>query len=344
VRIVRSTEQSGTLAPVAVNYLGEIPSTFTHINRFARRQPLAIYNVALTQLGIDFNRVLDSYHKTKLSVSEGNAGITQDLYNQLLEAQKSLIYSLREYVDDCYSVLASLVNAAGLPKEAEQINFSEKWLKAAGFPSLKSFTDSIAQYKFGYISPIVNGLKHKQCRLRGLYFSKYLDVRLGYYVEEADINGIPGPLPDIHKDGNSAFSFSRDILFNLYNVYHISEMLVEAIKAALLSYHSFALNPQKKDNYLEWGVILQQAAALPYSVFPDEIDKPLPYFSFEKDGEKESTFIMYPVTTIPLTFPDGMRIHGFFSADGVTKSYKLPYIVRTKYGATRKVKIEFQKK
>lgn len=335
VRIVRSIEQSGNLAPVAVNYLGEIPATFTYLNRFARRPPLGIYNVALMQLAADFKQVLDSYDATKRSVADRDDNAIKDNFGRLLENQKSLILSLRAYIDDCYSVLASLIDVAGLPEEVEEINLSEKWLKAAAFPSLKLFNESIAQYKYGYLSPIVNGLKHKQWRLRGIYFSKYLDVRIGYYVEEADSNGILAPSLDVHQDGNSAFSFSRDILFNIYNVYHTSEILVEAIKSALLSQHSFALKPQKKNEYSEWAVLLKRAAALPYAIFPDEVDKPFPYLAFERDSAKESVFMMYPVTTVPLSFPAGMKITGLLSGDGVTSNFKLPYVRGSKYGTVR---------
>jgi hypothetical protein len=182
----------------------------------------------------------------------------------------------------------------------------------------------------------VNGLKHRQNRLRALFFQNEAKVRLGYYLEEPDAQGIPGPSANLHEDCNSAFSFARDIRFNLYHVYYISEMLIETVKGALRHYHSFDLSPQKAVTENEkWLDIVRRTSSIKAEVFPDEVDKPYPYYSLTEDRDDSSLVVMYPVTTIPLDFPPGMRITSFFEGDGATKTFRLPYVRRTKHGAAR---------
>src|SRR5262249_33635600 len=139
---------------------------------------------------------------------------------------------------------------------------------------LKSFNREIAFFKNDWIGPLVNGLKHRQCRLKGLFFYRYYDIRLGYYLEDSDTDGIPGPSPLVHKDRNSAFSFARDIRLNLFHVYRTSEALVNALKEALRTMYAFDLKPNKNDVRNEkWKGILEQLQAIPVRVFPDEMEQ-----------------------------------------------------------------------
>lgn len=341
--IVRSVEQDGTIAPSALNYLGEIPKQYLYLNHYARRHPLGIYNVSLEQLEKDFDKLLAEYFES-LKFLRGNVHIDGTLirdnlnegYSDLLEAQKNLIHSLRSHIDDCYSVLASLVDAANQPNKAANIIFTDRWLKAINFPSLGGFNASISFYKNDYLAPLVNGLKHRQSRLRGLFFYKYGHVRLGYFLEEPDVDGIAGPSPNVHKDRNSAFSFGRDIIFNIYHVYFISEMLVDAVKSALHHYHSYSLNPEKSESRNEkWLNILRKASAIHSSAFPDEIERSFACLTFSGQGKQSSSVLRYPVLMFPPRFPRGMRIMSTIHLDGVGLSYKLPYVQMTKYGGVR---------
>src|SRR5947209_656999 len=117
--IVRSFEQDGTIAPSALNYLGEIPKQYLYLNHHARRHPLGIYNVSLEQLEKDFDKLLAEYFGNLKFLRE-NVHIDGTLirdnlsegYIDLLEAQKNFIHSLRSHIDDCYTVLATLVDVA----------------------------------------------------------------------------------------------------------------------------------------------------------------------------------------------------------------------------------------
>lgn len=342
--IVRSVQHDGTLAPSALNYLGEIPQRYLHLNSHARRHPLGIYNVSLEQLEKDFSRLLVE-HLDTLQFLKRNVGIDGTLikdnfttgYNDLLEAQKNLIHSLRAHIDDCYSVLASLVDPANQQANTASITFTDRWLKAVKLPSLGVFNDAISFYKNEYLAPLVNGLKHRQCRLRGLFFYKYSDVRLGYYMEEPDVDGIPGPSPNVHKDRNSAFSFQRDIIYNLYSVYSISEALVGAVKAALHQLHSYDLRPQTTGSRNEvWLKILRQASELSSSPFPDQIESPFACLTVSAKDEQPTVSLTYPVLMFPPRFPQGMLVTSTIHFDGVGKTYKIPYVQRSKYGGVKR--------
>lgn len=341
--VVRSARQDETLAPVAVNYLGEIPEKYLHLNNHARRHPLGIYNISLEQLEKDFGRLL-RVHFEELKFLRDNIGADGTLlrdnfntgYNDLLDAQKNLIHSIRAYIDDCYAVLASLIDPASLSNKAASVSFTDKWLRAIKFPPLDTFNDAISFYKNEYLAPLVNGLKHRQSRLRGLFFYKYSDVRLGYYLEDPDVDGIPGPSPHVHKDRNSAFSFTRDIVFNLYGVYSISEALVEAVKTALFQYHAYTLTHRKTDSRHEaWFTILRQASDLAPSFFPDEIERPFACITLMDRAEDSALSLRFPVLMYPPRFPQGMHVMSTIHFDGVGKTYKIPYLQRSKYGSVK---------
>jgi len=343
MRIARSKNQDGTLTPSALNYFGNIPDSYYFINQHSRRAPLGIYNVSFEQLVADFSNLLDEYFKTREFINEHVDKLPsgEGYYEGLLKAQKDLIHSLQAHVDDCYAILASLIDPTTLPVKVGKtklanIRFTDRWLDLIGFPTLDKFKKSISEYRDNYLAHLVNGLKHRQNRLRGIFFYNANEVRLGYYLEEPDPDGVPGPSFQLHEDGNSAFSFARDILFNLYHVYYLSEMLVDAFSRALQHYHSFTLNHQKVSfENDKWLDVLRHTLRIQPQVFPHEIDKPYPYFSLSENDGDQSLVVMYPVTLIPLKFPQGMRIFGIFKGDGVSKSFRLPYLKRSKYGGVR---------
>ncbi|HYX72365.1 MAG TPA: hypothetical protein VE732_06315 [Nitrososphaera sp.] len=338
MRIARSKNQDGTLAPSALNYLGHIPDNCHFINQHARRPPLGIYNVSFEQLIADFSNLLDEYFKTREFIRENTNKLPsgEGYYEGLLKAQKDLIHSLQAHVDDCYAILASLIDPATVSPKVTKIRFTDRWLDAIGFPTLDRFKKSISEYRDNYLAHLVNGLKHRQNRLRGIFFYNAREIRLGYYLEEPDVDGVPGPSFNLHEDGNSAFSFAKDILFNLYHVYYLSEMLVEAFSEALQHYQSFTLNPQKVSSENDkWLGVIRLALRIQPQVFPSELDKPYPYFSFNENDGDQSLVLMYPVTLIPLKFPQGMRIFGIFKADGVSKTFRIPYLKPSKYGGIR---------
>jgi len=257
-------------------------------------------------------------------------------YLDLLQSQQNLIYSLRSHIDDCYAVLASLINPATVSARANKIVFTDKWLEAVKFPSLKLFNRQIAFFKNEWIGPLVNGLKHRQCRLRGLFFYRYYDIRLGYYLEDSHSDGVPGPSALVHKDRNSAFSFARDIRLNLFHVYRISEALVDALKTVVRTMHSFELKATNSNARNEkWTALFEQLKMVPLRVFPDEMEKSVARVTYGELPGNEFVELSYPWLIWSPTFPTGMKITSSFELDGVGKTYKLPYLAPSNYGQVR---------
>jgi len=341
--IKRSLRLDGSLAPCALNYLEELPANYTYLHDHARRHPLGIYNLSLDQLEKNFSKVFFNYSRC-LKLLKSNiqidGGLAQDNLNEeyldLLQSQQNLIYSLRSHIDDCYAVLASLINPAAVSPKANKIVFTEKWLEAVKFPSLKSFNRQIAFFKNDWIGPLVNGLKHRQCRLRGLFFYRYYDIRLGYYLEDSHTDGVPGPSALVHKDRNSAFSFARDIRLNLFYVYRTSEALVDTLKTALRTMHSYELKPNNNSARNEkWTALFEQLEMMPLRVFPDEMEKSVATVTYGQLPGNEFVELSYPWLLWSPPFPTGMKIKSSFELDGVGKTYKLPYLAPSKYGRVR---------
>lgn len=335
MRIERSIKKNGTLAPSAINLLRQIQSQHQFLHERARRSPLAVYNVSVEQLLSDFVAVLDAYQETAdfIATKRKAAPGGDTHYESLLAAQKSLIHSLQAHIDDCYSILASLVDPTTVRTNASTIRFTDKWLDRVGFPTILQFRDAVSECRNDRLAPLVNGLKHRQNRLRGLYFENANEVRLGYYLEEPDVNGVIGPSAAIHEDSNSAFSFAKDLRLAAFNVYRLSEALVDAVSGALRHYHGVTLQPELTKNENDnWSSVIGRVVGIKPLVFPDEIDKPYPYFSLTKDHEDTELVMIYPVTLIPLRFPQGMKINWLSKGDGVSRTFRIPYVKPSKYG------------
>jgi hypothetical protein len=319
MKIVRSIPDDGNLAPSAVNYLVNVPDTCLHHEAHGLRHPFSIYHVSLRAITEAFADVIQEYnHQLQLYVKEPEV----KFYKNLLRAQRELLYRLREHIDDCYSIFKTLVEPAQVTKK---VTFTDKYLRAAKFTELDAFNDSLRPYKEGYLSPLVNSLKHTHARLQGFYFNGPSEIRIGYYLEEMGKDMVVGPSTRIHKDGNSAFSFSRDILFNLFAVYQISEQLVGSMKRFLRQNYNLDLSPSKQDGYDEIKQVVFSASDIAQEFFPDELLKPCAEISVESDSAESRCSLSYPMNPREDSFPAGLRMACFMYPDSKSRNFKLPY-------------------
>jgi len=243
-------------------------------------------------------------------------------FKRLLRAQRNLLYRLREHIDDCYSVFKTLVDPAHVTKN---IVFTDKYLQAAKFKELDKFNSSIQSYKQDYLSPLVNSLKHSHARLQGFYCHDPSHIRLGYYLEEMGKDAVVGPSTRVHKDGNSAFSFSRDLTLNLFHVYYISEQLVGSVQHFLKETYNFELLPLRQNEYDELKEVIESAATLQQRFFQDELLKPCATISVESDTHDSRCVLSYPTNPVERSFPSGLRMACFMYPDSKSKKFKLPY-------------------
>src|SRR5258708_18169982 len=90
--------------PEVAELLRVLPPDTLHHTKYPFRHPAAIYQLSLRQLANDFKRILADCselrsHKTQANEAERPA-----------QSQRSLIYSLREHIDDCQMILMCMVD------------------------------------------------------------------------------------------------------------------------------------------------------------------------------------------------------------------------------------------
>jgi len=268
MKIITSTD----LEPNVKQYLLSVEEASLFYNDYGLKHPAAIYNTSLHKVESDLQDFLTAYqslsvHNFRPEEQKQNS----DKLGEILKRYRSFLYSLREHLDDCFHVVKTLVPpTAGFREDRNQYN----WLKnnPTGFP-VKEFLQRAGSYKT-FLDAIVNELKHNNGVLNWISFldPAAQDFLLGYYVANVRNNRCE-PVEKIHAKFNgedTAFSFGRDIRFNAYQVFRISEELVALIRdlgiTTLQSVTAIEPVARRKSLY-------ETLCELPKHVFPDEQTK-----------------------------------------------------------------------
>lgn len=315
-RHLRLDVEHPALYPEVAELLRRLPSDILYHSNYPFRHPAAIYQLSLRQIAMDVTRVLRDFEA--LQSSGGDANFSE----QLAQSQRILIYSLREHLDDCQMILMCLVDPATVTARS---NGPDDFLKAANLPERKLFWDTVHVYSDTYLMPLVNALKHSQGRFRTVRFNcSASDVRFGFYLEEMDVKGVAQPAMKLHN-GNSAFSYARDIRRNLGTVFRAAEGLREAVEA-ILHRHRRSLLATPEGAEIAAGVWTEMCKAvtkLDLGVFPQELKAPFIRFSLTEAGTLKIREIEKdPLLSFPKVTVDCSTMT---SADGMTISYRMPY-------------------
>lgn len=305
------------LFPDVVDLLRRIPKDILFHQKYPFRHPAAIYQLSLRQLGFDFERVLDGYS----SFRTGKIPFDK-LDERMSQGQRILVYSLREHLDDCQMILLCLLDPDTVASKSKS---PDDMLKAAGFVEQKIFWDGVHNYTNSYLMPLVNALKHSQGRFRTFVFENPpSDIRPGFYLEEVDKNGIAQPSSDLHHC-DSAFSYARDIRNNLAFVFRAAESLKEAISSALqrLSATPLATPEGAELTPGPWAETCRRVVSLDAGVFPQETKSRFVRFSQTPEGTLQ---IRELDREFKLSFPSTAKCHAITSGDGMTRSFRMPYL------------------
>lgn len=322
MKITRSIAKDGGLLPTAVNFLGEIPEGLLFHDKWPSRHPLGIYQTSLGRLLETFRTVLEQYGAERQHFLATKK--TGD-YKRLLDAQRSHVYALREHVDDCSLVLRTLIDPTKHPARGHVV---DPFLRQVPLPGFRKYQSGVGGFRDDYIGPIVNGLKHRNAQLRPivLYGTLHQWASPGYYVEEPWGDGALGPSWLVHRDGNSGLSFSRDILFNFYSVYEISEELVRCVRVALQAW--YGISPQERqrsDAVPGWDDLARAMAKVDYEPFPNEISWLMPMVEVvQRSGQDELTLDLRKRRPAH-RYGGECKVHTGTTADGVSRTFKLPY-------------------
>ncbi|WP_048190679.1 hypothetical protein [Methanobacterium sp. SMA-27] len=93
MKIKRSMEYDGNIAPEVYNLLHHLPDEVLHNHDYGKGHPLAIYNESLNRIGKAFSKVLDLYEKHN-SYNE----FSTENHLKLVEEQKELLHSLHAHL------------------------------------------------------------------------------------------------------------------------------------------------------------------------------------------------------------------------------------------------------
>jgi hypothetical protein len=210
--IVRLSADRGGLLPVAMETLSLDFETELFNLEYHLRHPYGIYNNSLSRVFSRFRDFLDQL------TNVGRIDVLADKSNtqwntRLLSSLELLLFSLMEHMDDCENILRC---------------FFSPTINLANENCFKGYQSEVNTYRT-HIGKVVNLIKHKQGRLRTIGMITEEAITMGYFVEGVADDGSLGPSQIIHKNGSTAFSFSRNIRYHLYNLFFVSEILSKVI-------------------------------------------------------------------------------------------------------------------
>ncbi len=306
--IERSSNQHGGVAPTALVTLSRKFQSQLYNKEYGLRHPFGIYTVSLAKLLDSFEYLLTVIEK---SASHDLTSRTLDVGwdDDLLSGLERLLYSIMEHFDDCESILKCF-----LPPGSKHGQVAE----------VISYTKAIDSYRT-HIGKVVNHIKHKQGRLRSIALYDGNDPHLGYFVEGPSEDESLGPAPLIHSDGNTAFSYARDLRLHMHGFYYISDRLSEA--TASLGELDDKVSEFDLSTDDRFRALVSEIQDFKMVVFPDELNKNFPSITIETDNAGVST-LRASLKRNPRglqTVPSLFRIIIFYETDGVTRAFRMPY-------------------
>jgi len=307
------------LKPNLQRYLSKIEEGCMFYGEHGMRHPSGLYNVSVGKVEgaiTDFLEVLAEYKdKDFETVDKDNTG-------KLLKTYRSVLLSFREHLDDCFSVVKIFIK----PSERQKDNRNQcRWLELNAKETTQELFDEIREYK-NYLDRSVNELKHNSGILAGIAFYDDRDGTkncLGYFIANV-VEGSYDPVESIHPklgDMYTGFSFRRDLHYNLFNMYKVSEDILEFLQQKIgVDIGSIEVEVKSAPDNLRKA--FQQIMDMPRYHFPDEYVKPVPSVALTKDHRLKLT---YPanLSIMPNRLNRVVLTH---STDGHTGAYRIPYM------------------
>jgi hypothetical protein len=307
MRVAEQFASPEAAVPRAVLALENLNGAATYHEAYGARHPLAAYRVSLSNVASRLVVVLDELPTTRPAGPERGAADT-NREQRLLEAADHLLDALMEHMGDCGSILRSMFPASD---EARHRTVYSK------------YKGSVEPYR-KHIGAIVNYIKHNQGRLCSVSFAWLGGSIPGYYVEGPIGSGV-GPAQAIHGEEPTAFSFNRDVPFHICSLFAVGDRLAAALRLADSRIGLGDSFPSTEPSSSDLSKALRLASALPRVFFPDEVKKPMPLIQL--DGH--ALTIELPSNAVkPSGPPLGSKVLISARGDGVTRSFRLPYLRR----------------
>ena len=271
------------------------------------RHPLGVYNTSTAVVAKRVDRVLSLLRLVVPEVDSGHAGSPEEHVNELLESQEALLHGLMQHMDDCINILRSFTVDGYASKKNHHV---------------KAYRRAVREYR-DHIGNVVGRIKHQQGRLCLLTVRQGLNSFAGYFVAVGLADGSVGPDPNIHKNGETAFSFNRDLRYHLCHVLLVSGHLARTVEG-LTGAGSCEVAPVSEPVIHS----VHRVSDLAETYFPDEYEKPRPVFRLETPQDRTRRLVVEFVSSkawrpfLGSMFQVTLRTHG----DGSTRRWKLPYL------------------
>ncbi len=318
MRIVRRTEVHGSVLPAALGAIAAIPAEYLNHERHQLLHPQSSYNTSVRLLTAQWTKTFND-----LSRLRAQCFASQDdmFLMDVAESYSALLHKLNEHFDACYSVLRSLSHIVeGKPALVHSVH-----LERTKFVGWKQFRDSTRNYRESHLGLIVNSLKHSQGELCPLYFHSNSEFRPGYFLRGLLPGGVRGPDPRLHRGGNTAISFSRDMLVHLWWFYRTSDLLVASISAFLDATYNYKLVPKPFGlPEAQWSSVVQKCASISPEFFPDEWTLPYPRVIYKASPEELS--IEFPSTAGTHKMRGDVLVRTLTTIDSTYPTEKVPYM------------------
>lgn len=318
MRIARRADVHGSLLPAAVCAIDAIPSQYLHHEKHQLLHPKSAYSTSIRLLTSQWTKTLDDLSTLRIRY----AARQDDMFlMDVAYSYAALLHKLNEHFDACYSVLRSLSPTV----ESKPTQIHSQYLDRVKFIGWKQFRDATRNYRESHVGLIVNALKHSQGELCPLYFHSSNEFRPGYFLRGLLPGEVRGPDPRLHPGGNTAISFSRDMLIHLWWLYRTSDLLADAIAAFLDATYKHTLAPQPVGlPEANWSSIVQRCAALSPEFFPDECSLPYPRAIYRASPEEIS--IEFPSAAGTHKMRGEVQVRTLTTVDGVYLTEKVPYM------------------
>lgn len=318
--IRRSQERHGNIFPAAFNALAAIPDQLTFHTDHQRRHPKSAYATSLRLIAEQWVRALDAldHLHTEHNFQDKESGAPA-----LLSEYAELLFRLNEHPDACFSALRSLCASTA----TKPTDFDTQVLAKSKLPGWKQFQAAVRPYRQEHIGLIVNTLKHRQGELCSVHFKSLIEFRPGYFLRDVLPDGSLGPSATLHSNGNTAFSFARDMMLHLWWLFRIGELLAEAVRTALLVNHAHTLVAAPVEpGDTKWAEVVRRCGELKPEFFPDEIVKPYPRILFQPSPSQ--VILEFPTSARGHKLLGTMTVVTALKVDMAHPSNKMPYMAQ----------------
>ncbi len=282
-----------------------------------KRPPAGIYAISLSDVWTSLKAVLDELDTVQIGTNYRNSSAKELIFDdRLMQSQQELLSAINRHFDDCNSILRCFY-----PPSIDENALRKK-------DPVRYFNSNISWYRKDLIAPLYNYYKHHQGRFRSIFiFTQDYGIP-GYFAESVDSNGAIGPNLKIHKPfkgSPTAFSFFRDLRLHVYGIYAVSHFLAGGVsQIANIPMPTSALGACGQGPL----PILERIASLPFRFFSDELHKAVPSIKIADltSESKELTLSFPDKNSFPLSLPNVFQVSVRYKGDGVSRSFKAPYL------------------